>query len=91
MKEQEDKFRQREALENLGTNWVDPHIQQLTSVPSHTPPTIPTHPVVGFGCAAGWLLVTLVYCWMKREMGNREWRSVKARTRDPSLCFDLQL
>ncbi|MBP0028341.1 hypothetical protein [Roseofilum sp. Guam] len=71
MEEQLDKFRQREALENLGTNWVDPHIQQLTSVPSHTLPTIPAHPVVGFGCASGWLLVTFVYCWMKRKIDGK--------------------
>ncbi|HBR00734.1 MULTISPECIES: hypothetical protein [unclassified Roseofilum] len=61
--EQLAKNRQREALENLGTNFVDPHIQQLMSVPSHTP-TIPAYPVVGFGCAAVWLLVTFVCCWM---------------------------
>ncbi|MDB9518952.1 hypothetical protein PN466_18570 [Roseofilum reptotaenium CS-1145] len=64
------KNRQREVLENLGTTLVDPHIQQLTSIPSHTPP-IPAHPVVGFGCASGWLLVTFIYCWMKRKIDGK--------------------
>jgi len=64
--EQLAKNRQREALENLGSNFVDPHIQQWVSVPSHTPPMIPAPPGVGFGCAAVWLLVTFVCCWMIR-------------------------
>ncbi|MDJ1180627.1 hypothetical protein PJF56_17345 [Roseofilum sp. BLCC_M91] len=55
-------------VSNIKSNFVDPHIQQLTSVPSHTPPMIPAHPVIGFGCASGWLLVTFAYCLMTRKM-----------------------
>ena len=63
MEDQQVKLRQREALENLGTSLVDPHIQQLFSISSPSQSMAPSHPAIGLGCASLWLVVIFLYCW----------------------------
>lgn len=70
MNDQQDKIKQREALENAYTNFVEPHVNQLIEV--NVQP-IPETPVTfsGFYCVSGWLLLTMLYCmWMR-------WRNKK--------------
>ncbi len=64
------KFKQRAALENAYTNFVEPYVNQLIEV---NPQSLPTTPVA-FPCfctASVWLLVTLLYClWVKRNRAS---------------------
>lgn len=63
----QNKFKQRAALENAYTNFVEPYVNQLIEV---NPQSLPTTPVAFpcFCCASGWLLLTLLYClWTKRN------------------------
>ncbi|SKB13714.1 conserved hypothetical protein [Planktothrix sp. PCC 11201] len=65
MDSQQDKIKDREALENAYTNFVEPHVNQLIEIDAQSLPTIPVvHS--GFYCVSGWLLLTLLYCfWMR--------------------------
>lgn len=65
MDNQQEKVKQREALENAYSNFVEPHINQFIKVNAQPLPTIPVvHS--GFYCASVWLLLTLFYClWMR--------------------------
>jgi len=59
------KIKQRAALENAYTNFVEPYVNQLIEV---NPQSLPATPVAFpcFCCASGWLLLTLLYClWAK--------------------------
>jgi hypothetical protein len=62
-----NKFKQREALENAYTNFVEPYVNQLIEVNSQPLPTTPVA-FPCFCCASVWLLLTLLYClWAKRN------------------------
>lgn len=67
MESQQDKIKQREALENAYGNFVEPYITQETVV--NTPQMIPVaNSDTGFCLLSGWLVITLVYCvWMRRH------------------------
>lgn len=69
MDSQKDKIKQREALENAYSNFVEPYVNQLIEVPVDS---ISTVPVVSseFYYVSGWLLLTLLYC-MLRGFRNR--------------------
>ncbi len=65
METQQDKLKQREALENAYDNFVQPYVNQLIEVNAQSLPTIPVA-FSGFCCASGWLLLTMLYCvWMR--------------------------
>lgn len=65
MDTQQDKLKQREALENAYGNFVEPYINQVIAVNAHSLPNIPVA-FPGFCCASGWLLLTMLYCvWMR--------------------------
>lgn len=66
----ENKIKQREALENLYGNFVEPHINRLIEVNSqplaNNPVALPC-----FCFTSVWLLVTLLYCrWMRWRKAN---------------------
>jgi len=65
MDTQQEKLKQREALENAYDNFVQPYINQLIEVNAQSLPA--THIAFsGFCCASGWLVLTLLYCaWMR--------------------------
>lgn len=61
------KFKEREALENAYSNFVEPYVKQLIEV---KPQSLSTTPVAFpcFCCASGWLVLVLLYClWAKRN------------------------
>ncbi|MCW6035572.1 hypothetical protein K4A83_04690 [Spirulina subsalsa FACHB-351] len=61
----QNKFKQREALENAYSNFVEPQINQLIEVRVQSVPSVPVM-FAGLGCVSGWLLLTVVYClWMR--------------------------
>jgi hypothetical protein len=65
MDTQQDKLKQREALENAYGNFVEPYINQLMEVNTQSLPIIPVA-FSGFCCASGWLVLTLLYCaWIR--------------------------
>jgi hypothetical protein len=64
MNTQQDKLKQREALENAYSNFVEPYINQVIAVNTQSLSNIPVA-FPGFCCASGWLLLTMLYCvWM---------------------------
>ncbi|OCR02474.1 hypothetical protein BCD67_00875 [Oscillatoriales cyanobacterium USR001] len=65
MNDQQEKIKQREALENVYGNFVEPYVNQLIEINAQSLPT--THIAFsGFCCASGWLVLTLLYCaWMR--------------------------
>ena len=70
MNDQQDKLKQREALENAYDNFVQPYIKHLIEVNPQSLPTIPAA-FPGFCCVSGWLLLTFLYCvWIK--MANQK-------------------
>jgi hypothetical protein len=67
MTAQEDKIKQREALENAYDNFVQPYIHQLIEIKDQSLPTAPVA-ISGLCCASGWLALTLFYCaWMRSQ------------------------
>lgn len=67
MDNQQEKLKQREALENAYGNFVEPHINQLIEVKAQSFTTVPVT-FSGFCCTSGWLILTLFYCaWMRRR------------------------
>lgn len=68
MNDLQSKFKQREALENAYSNFVEPYTNQLIEVNAQSFPSVPSVPVAfsGFCCASIWLALTLLYCvWMQ--------------------------
>jgi hypothetical protein len=65
MDRQQEKLKQREALENAYGNFVEPFVNQLMEVKEQSLPTIP----IAFSrlcCVSGWLILTLFYCaWIR--------------------------
>lgn len=66
MNDQEDRIKQREALENAYDNFVEPYVNQfIIEVNAQPSPSIDVT-LPGFGCVSGWLVLTLLYCfWMR--------------------------
>ena len=65
MDNQQNKIKQREALENAYGNFVEPYVNQVIAVNAQSLPNIPAA-FPGFCCASGWLLLTILYCvWMR--------------------------
>ncbi len=65
---QHSKLKQREALENAYSNFVEPHL--TSTVPLAPNAIAPLTPTVA-GCTSGWLLLTVVYCLGLRWLGLR--------------------
>lgn len=66
---QQDKLKQREALENAYGNFVEPHFTSLVVVRPESSEIAPLTPAAT-GCTSGWLLLTLVYCLGLRWLGR---------------------
>lgn len=65
MDELQRKFKQREALENAYTNFVESYVNQFIEVKWESLSSFPVN-ASGFYCTSGWLLLTLVYClWVR--------------------------
>lgn len=65
MNDLQDKFKQRAALENAYSNFVEPYTNQLIEVNAQSFPSAPVA-FSGFCCASIWLALTLLYCvWMQ--------------------------
>ncbi len=59
-----NKLKQREALENAHSNFVEPHINQIISIDPNPLPTISPAPY-GFYFVSVWIGLTLLYCvWL---------------------------
>jgi hypothetical protein len=66
MDSQQSKWKQRAALENCYTNWVEPYVNQFIEVNTQSLPTVPVTSYSELCCTSGWLLLTLLYClWMR--------------------------
>ncbi|MGE5660304.1 MAG: hypothetical protein ACM37W_27250 [Actinomycetota bacterium] len=74
MDTQQDKLKQREALENAYDNFVQPYINQVIEVNAQSLPNIPVA-FPGFCCASGWLALTLLYCVWMHWRGKRQSRT----------------
>jgi len=63
-----DKIKQREALENAYSNFVEPHVIQLQLLEVDATPKPPVT-VATWGCCftLGWLLLVLFYCFRQRK------------------------
>lgn len=63
-----DKIKQREALENAYSNFVEPHVMQLQLREVDATPKPPVT-VATWGCCftLGWLLLVLFYCFRQRK------------------------
>ncbi|PSB04688.1 hypothetical protein C7B69_25835 [filamentous cyanobacterium Phorm 46] len=68
MATQEDRIKQREALEDAHGNFVEPYINQLIEVNAQSSPNIDVA-LPGFCYASGWLVLVIFYCfWMRYRM-----------------------
>ncbi|MGL4502005.1 MAG: hypothetical protein ACRCU2_23265 [Planktothrix sp.] len=67
MLNQQDKIKQRQALEDAYSNFVEPHINQLLEVKVESMTTVPVTSA-SLVYASGWLLLTMICClWMRRR------------------------
>jgi len=66
MNDQEDRIKQREALENAYDNLVEPYVNQfIIEVNAQPSPSIDVT-LPGFCVVSGWLVLTLLYYfWMR--------------------------
>jgi hypothetical protein len=60
-----DKIKQRQALEDAYSNFVEPHIIQLLEVKVESVTTVPVTSA-GLGCVSGWLLLVMLYSILMR-------------------------
>ncbi|WP_286167583.1 hypothetical protein, partial [Limnospira platensis] len=60
----QDKFKQRAALEDAYSNFVEPYVNQVMEIHLNSFLETPPVPVMfaGLGCVSGCLLLTVVYC-----------------------------
>lgn len=66
MDSQQSKWKQRQALENCYSNFVEPYVNQFMEVNTQSLPAVPVASYSGLCCTSGWLLLTLLYCmWMR--------------------------
>lgn len=85
MNDQQDKLKQREALENAYGNFVEPYINQVIAVNTQSLPNMDVA-FPGFCCASGWLLLTILYSFWIR------WRRQKqSRTQNKNNAVPLPL
>lgn len=70
MDTQQEKIKQREALENAYDNFVQPHIDRLIEVNAQSLPDIDVA-FPGFCCVSGWLLLVVFYCFWMRQQGRK--------------------
>ena len=73
MDNQQEKVKQREALENAHGNFVEPYINQFIAVNNQSLPITPVTPP-GLYCTSAWLMLALGYCaWLYflKRLGNR--------------------
>ncbi len=70
MNTQEDRIKQREALEDAHGNFVEPYINQLTEVNAQSLPNIDVV-LPGFCCVSGWLVLVIFYCFWMRSRGKK--------------------
>lgn len=66
----QDKFKQRAALEDAYSNFVEPYVNEVMEIQLNSSLETPPAPVMSacLGCVSGWLLLTFVYClWMRRR------------------------
>ena len=64
----QDKFKQRQALEDAYGNFVEPYVNQVMEIqinPAQTPPVRVCE--MGTYRVSGWLLLTMAYCWWMRR------------------------
>ncbi len=72
MSDQQDKWKQRQALESCYSNFVEPYVSQWIAVQDGSGLTVPVA-YSGFCCASGWLLLTAVFCiFMRWREGARK-------------------
>jgi len=65
MDSQQSKWKQRQALENCYSNFVEPYVNQFIEVNTQSLPAVPVTSYSGLCFTSGWLLLTLLYCmWM---------------------------
>ena len=76
MNDQQNKWKQRQALESCYSNFVEPYVNQLIEVKdgSSLPVSVAFY---GFCFASGWLLLTFVCCMLMRW--REKWRQQKVR------------
>lgn len=74
MNEVQDKFKQREALENAYSNFVEPHVNRLIEVKVDAASVTPVNSVFPscFYSVSIWLLLTGVYCLSTRLRMTRK-------------------
>ena len=85
MDTQQDKLKQREALENAYGNFVEPYVNQVIAINAQSLSNIPVA-FSGFCCASGWLLLTMLYCvWMRWQ------RKKQSRTQNNNNFLPLPL
>ena len=65
MNDQEDRIKQREALEDAHDNFVQPYVNQFIEVNAQSLPSIDVT-LPGFVCTLAWLGLTLLYCFRMR-------------------------
>ena len=65
MATQEDRIKQREALEDAHGNFVEPYINQLIEVNVQSSPNIDVV-LPGFCYVSGWLVLVVFYCFWTR-------------------------
>jgi len=71
MATQEDRIKQREALEDAHDNFVQPHIEQFTEVNTQSLPNIDVA-LPGFCYVSGWLALVIFYCfWTRYRMSSQ--------------------
>lgn len=63
----QDKLKQRQALEDAYSNFVEPYVNQLIEIPQESIPAVPAISPTCFGWVSGWLLLTLLYCVAMRR------------------------
>jgi hypothetical protein len=70
MATQEDRIKQREALEDAFDNFVQPHIDRLIEVNAQPSPNIDVA-LPGFCYVSGWLVLVVLYCfWTRYRMSS---------------------
>ncbi|WP_072160596.1 hypothetical protein [Planktothricoides raciborskii] len=62
MDSQQSKWKQRQALENCYSNFVEPYVNQFIEVNTQSLPDVPVTSYSGLCFTSGWLLLTLLCC-----------------------------
>ena len=65
MLNQQDKIKQRQALEDAYSNFVEPYLHQGIEVKLESSSPVAVSPVAAY-YASGWLLFVMLYCVLRR-------------------------